>query len=80
MKCSRCDVEMEDGAMYVRGMFTSLLWSSRKDASFLSKRGLDIINLGNISRTPTGAQAVIESARCRQCGAITFDSRERVPV
>ena len=78
MRCPRCNVEMENGAMYVRGMFTSLLWSPRKDVSFMSKKDLDLINLGEISKTPTGAQAVIESNRCPQCGSITFNSRERV--
>ncbi len=75
MNCSVCNVEMEQGALYVRGMFTSLLWSTRKDASFLSKKGLDLIDLGEISVTPTGTQAVIESARCPICAAITFRSR-----
>ena len=75
MNCSNCNVEMEPGALYVRGMFTSLLWSTRKDVSFLSKKGLDLIDLGEISVTPTGAQAVIESARCPKCAAITFRSR-----
>ena len=60
MNCSNCNVEMEPGALYVRGMFTSLLWSTRKDVSFLSKKGLDLI-VETLDRLRKAVQRCIKS-------------------
>jgi hypothetical protein len=63
---------MGNGALYIRGLAASLHWSSQKDVSFWSRSNLEQINLREVSLTPTGGQAVLESWRCGACGLITF--------
>lgn len=58
--------------MYVRGFGGSLLWSKRGDTRFFSRRGLEIIDLGRLSQTRTGAQAVLPAARCPSCATLAF--------
>ncbi len=72
MNCPECSTEMELGFLYVRGMGSSLAWSSDPNVRFFSKKGLDIVNLTELSRTPTGGQAVLEAARCSGCNIVSF--------
>lgn len=74
MTCPDCQAEMEDGFLYVRGIGSSLSWSSDPKVRFFSKKGLDIVNLTALSRTPTGGQAVLDAPRCRQCKLVAFRS------
>ena len=74
MKCSGCDKEMESGSLYVRGLGGSLFWSGKKNIPWFSRRDLNQIDLSNMSLIRTGAQAVIESWRCK-CGLITFKAK-----
>ena len=78
MKCAMCQTEMENGALYVRGIGGSLHWSNRKDVGFLSRKGLSQIDLSKVSITPVGKQAVLESWRCAACGMITFKGDENI--
>ncbi len=74
MNCPSCDKEMENGGLYVRGLGGSLFWSVKKSIPWFSRRDLNQIDLSKMSLTRTGAQAVIESWRCR-CGLITFKAK-----
>ncbi len=74
MHCSSCDKEMESGSLYVRGLGGSLFWSGKKNIPWFSRRDLNQIDLSNMSLIRTGAQAVIESWRCK-CGLITFKGK-----
>ena len=74
MKCPSCGKDMESGFIYVRGISGSLFWSKSKDTSFLSRRGLEQIDLSKLSRTGTGTQAVLDASRCISCTIIAFKS------
>ena len=75
MKCSNCDCDMESGALYLRGLFSSLFWSANKEVKLLSKKELEQIHLGNLSITGSAnTQAVINSWRCPKCKAILFET------
>ena len=72
LNCPVCDGKLETGFLYVRGMFTALFWSDRADTGSLSRKHLRQIALDKISTTGTGAQAVIQAARCPDCDSVTF--------
>ena len=72
MLCPSCKKDMESGFLYVRGFGSALFWSGAGDTGFLSRRGLDQIDLTNLSVTGTGAQAVLAAARCPACTMIAF--------
>ena len=72
MKCPGCAAEMEAGFIYVRGMATSLHWSTQGDTGALSRRNLEMIDLGRISPTGARNQAVVPAARCASCGMAAF--------
>ena len=74
MKCPACDTELVGGFLYVRGIGASLYWSEKGDASLLSKKELEQIDLSKISRTPTGNQAVVPAWRCGECDLVMFSS------
>jgi hypothetical protein len=74
MNCAVCNREMENGGLYVRGLGGSLFWSIEKNIPWFSRRDLNQIDLSKVSLTGTGAQAVVESWRCR-CGLITFKAK-----
>lgn len=75
MNCPDCDGEMQNGGLYVRGFGGSLFWSPQKDIGFVSRKGLEQIDLSEVSLTPTAGQAVLDSWRCNGCGWIAFGSR-----
>ena len=74
MNCPACDALMDRGFLYVRGIGGSLFWSTRSDVSFFSRKELEQIDLGRVSVSPTGAQAVVESWRCSACRTVAFRS------
>ena len=67
MTCPECQVQMDKGFLYVRGIGSSLARSSDPKIRFFSKKGLDLVNLTELSRTPTGGQAVLDASRCPHC-------------
>jgi len=75
MKCPSCSKEMEPGFIYVRGIGGSLFWSKNKDTRFFSRRELEQIDLGKLSLTGIGAQAVLGAVRCSSCAIIAFKSK-----
>ena len=76
MKCSKCDHDMENGALYLRGFGASLFWSAKTDVNFLSKKGIEQIHLGKLSITGSAnSQAVIDSWRCPTCKIVSFDTK-----
>ena len=74
MLCPSCMKDMESGFLYVRGFGGALFWSEAGNISFFSRRGLDQIDLTNLSVTGTGAQAVLAAARCPACTMIAFET------
>ena len=72
MRCPACGKEMDAGYMYVRGLGGSLYWSKSKDTRFVSRRGLDQIDLGRLSLARAAAQAVLNAHRCESCGTVAF--------
>ena len=72
MKCPDCGNEMERGYLYVRGFGGSLYWSTKKDTSFFSRRGLQQIDLSKTSVVSPAAQAVLEAGKCAGCGTVHF--------
>ena len=70
--CPYCSAPLEDAYLYVRGIFGALHYSSKPDVSWLSRSGLTQIDLGAVSKTGTGAQAVLSALRCDSCGSISF--------
>ena len=76
MTCPECDSDMDDGFLYVRGTGASLAWSADPDTRFFSKKGLELVNLTELSRTPTGGQAVLDAPRCPKCGLVVFRSKK----
>lgn len=77
MKCSNCDCDMVNGALYLRGFGCSLFWSTDKGVKFLFKKGLEQIHLGNLSITGSAnTQAVINSWRCPNCMLVSFETKD----
>lgn len=74
MKCPACSSDLNGGFLYVRGIGAALYWSEKGDASFLSKKELEQIDLSKISRTPIGNQAVVPAWQCGECELVTFSS------
>ena len=77
MKCPACSSELRQGFLYVRGIGASLHWSEKGDASVLSKKELEQIDLSEISSTPTGSQAVVPAWKCDECDLVAFFSTKR---
>ncbi|MGE5276633.1 MAG: PF20097 family protein [Acidobacteriota bacterium] len=75
MKCPSCDGGLEEGFLYVRGIGGALFWSSAKDVGFLSRQGLEQIDLSAASVTGTGTQAVLEAWKCDRCKMVGFRSK-----
>jgi hypothetical protein len=74
MTCSVCGGGMEQGFMYVRGIGGAVFWGGTRDVGFLSRKGLEQIDLGAVSVTGTGAQAVVDAWRCNPCKMLAFRS------
>jgi hypothetical protein len=70
--CSFCSAAMNPTFLYVRGLGASLHRSARPDVGLLSRADLQQIDLGEISKTETGAQAVIGAFHCESCDSIFF--------
>ncbi len=70
--CPFCSASLEDSYLYVRGVFTALHYSANPDVSWFSRSDLTQIDLGAVSKTGTGAQAVLSAQRCGGCGSISF--------
>lgn len=70
--CSFCSSAMTPTFLYVRGLGASLHRSGRPDVGLLSRTDLQQIDLGEISITDTGAQAVISALHCESCSSICF--------
>jgi len=51
MKCPACSSDLGQGFLYVRGIGAALYWSDKGDAGFLSRKDLEQIDLGKISKT-----------------------------
>jgi hypothetical protein len=68
---------LEKGFLYVRGFGGSLFWSTTGSTRFFSKGNLEPINLGQLSTTPTGGQAVLEAWRCPDCELVAFPTAGR---
>lgn len=74
MPCPQCNHELESGFLYVRGFGSSLCWGWDSTTGFLSRRGLEQIDLTNMSVTGTASQGVPQAKRCTGCSAIVFES------
>lgn len=74
MKCPECGQDMESGFIYVRGLGGSLFWSKSKDTGFMSRKGLEQIDLRKISVTGLAAQGVVPAERCATCAMVAFKS------
>jgi len=74
MKCPKCDTQLEKGFIYIRGLGASIFWSTSENTWFLSRKDLTQLDLGRISKTPVGAQAVLPAFRCGQCGMAMFET------
>jgi hypothetical protein len=72
MNCPKCGATMASGFLYVRGVGGALFWGESPDVGFLSRKGLEQIDLSAVSLAGTGTQAVIESWRCGGCGIVAF--------
>ena len=70
--CTFCSSAMTPTFLYVRGLGASLHRSVRPDVGFLSRADLQQIDLGEISKTETGTQAVTSAFHCESCDAICF--------
>lgn len=70
--CPFCGDPMNGAHLYVRGLGASLHLSSRADVGLMSRNDLQQINLDNLSRTDTGAQAVIPVLNCTSCGSVSL--------
>ena len=74
MKCPSCDRNLEEGFLYLRGIGGALFWGRAKDVGFLTRQGLEQIDLDAASVTGTRAQAVLEAWRCDRCKMVGFRS------
>ena len=74
-KCPFCSSQLSKSYLYVRGLGASLHRGTRADIGFLSRADLQQINLGEISQTDTGAQAVIDALHCDSCDSMSFKAR-----
>jgi len=70
--CPFCSLAMKTTYLYVRGLGASLHRSTRPDVGLLSRTDLRQIDLGKISKTDVGAQAVIDAFCCESCDSISF--------
>ena len=70
--CPECKGHLEQGFVYVRGIGAAMFWSESGDTGLMSRKNLEQINLGNISETDAGAQAVIKAWRCPSCEFVCF--------
>ena len=70
--CPFCASELEEAYLYVRGFSTALFVSSRPNTSIFSRSGLTQIDLGAISESGAGVQAVIKALRCTACESISI--------
>ena len=70
--CPECKGNLEQGFVYVRGIGAALHWSESGNTGFMSRKNLEQINLGEISETETGGQAVIKAWRCPSCEFVCF--------
>jgi hypothetical protein len=75
MKCPACDGSLEEGFLYVRGFGGALFWGRGKDVGFLSRKGLEQIDLEGASLTGTRSQAVLEGWKCDRSATLTFRSK-----
>lgn len=75
MICPNCESELETGFIYVRGIGAALHWSGSGKVGAFSRKNLEQIDLGRISMTPTGAQAVLPALRCNNCSTVVFESK-----
>ena len=73
--CPFCSAPVEETYLYVRGVFSALHFSANPDVSWFSRSDLTQIDLGAVSKTGTGAQAVVSALRCESCGSISFRAR-----
>lgn len=74
--CSFCTEAMAPSFLYVRGLGASLHRSERPDVGLLSRDDLHQIDLGEISKTGTGTQAVIVAFYCESCDSICFKASD----
>lgn len=74
--CPFCSAAMEAEFLYLRGIGGSLHRSGRSDTRLFSRKGLEQINLDEISVTPAGTQVVIKTLHCSSCDAICFRSSQ----
>ena len=72
--CPFCTGPMNSAHLYVRGIGASLHLSNRDDVGLMSRSDLRQIDLDKLSRTDTGAQAVIPVLKCTSCGSVSFRS------
>jgi len=72
MTCPSCSRDMTQGNIYVRGIGSSLFWSTDRNVRFGSRKGLLQLDLFKISVTPAGAQAVVEAWQCPACPVVTL--------
>ena len=70
--CPFCAAALNSAYLYVRGLGASLHRSTRPDVGLLLRTDLEQVNLGDISQTGTGAQAVIGALHCESCNSISF--------
>jgi len=71
-KCPSCSSSLEKGFLYVRGIGAALHWSTRSDTKLMSRQNLEQIDLGQISATNAGGQAVVGAWLCPACDFVCF--------
>jgi len=74
MKCPECGEAMAEGALYVRGLGSSLSWSQRRDVPFWSRDALEQLPLDRLSRVVPRAQAILDGWRCEGCRFVVIPS------
>jgi hypothetical protein len=74
LDCPSCSTALEKGFVYVRGIGGSLFWSPRGSTPFFSRKDLKQIDLGKLSITRTGGQAILNAWRCPSCHLIVFST------
>ena len=74
MTCPKCEAPVENGFLYIRGIGAAILWSTTDSTRFFSRKDLNQLDLGHLSKTPVGAQAVIPAFRCSRCGMTMFET------
>ena len=71
-KCPDCSRPLEPGYLYVRGIGSSLHWSTESNISFLSRKGLRQLDLSAGSQTNAGGQGQLEALHCPSCNSYCF--------